>query len=140
MSAGSLSRAAWTLAGVCIATGAGVAYIHRGQRLEREVRTAGVQRATHDARRRRAHACTHTRPLHVHAARCAGWRRRDNGAGVFRSLMTLPRRMERCVTRVPVCVRVRCCRTAQALHAGVLRDEARLAAKRAERAAERAQA
>jgi hypothetical protein len=49
--------------------------------------------------------------------------------------------MERCVTRARARACVCCCATAQALHAGVLRDEARLAAKRAERAAaERAQA
>ena len=38
MTAGSLGRAAWTLAAVCAATTGGIAYIHRGQRLEREVR------------------------------------------------------------------------------------------------------
>ena len=38
MPAGSLGRASWTLAAVCAATAGGIAYIHRGQRLEREVR------------------------------------------------------------------------------------------------------
>ena len=38
MSAGSLRHAALTFVAVSAATAAGIAYIHRGQRLEREVR------------------------------------------------------------------------------------------------------
>ena len=45
MSSTALSRAAWTFAGVCAATAAGIAYIHRGQRLEREVRRLACTRA-----------------------------------------------------------------------------------------------
>jgi len=114
MNVGSLSRASRTLVVVCVATAGGIAFIHRSQRVEREVRPSSSPPP--GAAQRSCSAASASA-----AARCSAC-----GA-----------RRWRVCTNPESRVRRRCCaRRAQTLHAGVVRDEARLAAKRAQLAAQ----
>ena len=106
MSAGSLRHAALTFVAVSAATAAGIAYIHRGQRLEREVRPSRGPART----------------------RCAVPLLRGAAPSVCTACFANPDSHAAARAR-------RAC--AQTLHAGVIRDQERLAAKRAQLGAER---
>ena len=106
MSAGSLRHAALTFVAVSAATAAGIAYIHRGQRLEREVRPSRGPART----------------------RCA--------VPLLRG--AAPSACSACFANPDSHAAARARRTcAQTLHDGVIRDQERLAAKRAQLGAER---